>query len=137
MIKIDPNRWLKDGEPLFSNYDYEAFEEHASLAEALSKVDNFGLWTPSIKEAALIIAVDMFDNRAIECPALEDFEGSLYAPEVRAALSETIALFEEKISRAIETGKLIPQKLTRTFDEDIVRSETFVRYDHLEAWVNE
>jgi hypothetical protein len=136
-FKIDPSLWPKDGEPILSNYDDDAFQEHARQTEAIAKVENFGLWTLSIEDAAFIIAADMLDSEEIECPALEDFEGSISDAELRAALSETVSLFEERLINAIEIGRLIPQHLTRTFDEEIVRSETFIRHDHLEAWVNE
>ena len=134
-FQIDKSLLVGNG--LDSNCGTDAFYEHLHKSETLARLNNFGLWALSIQEAAELIACDMWVNGEIEVKALEDFDGPLRAPEVKAALAEVISLFVQRLTNAVEIGRLKAERVVRDFDENIIVSETFVGYEPLEEWIND
>lgn len=117
--------------------DEGASQEHWRLGKTLAQLNNFGLGMLSIHEAAELIACDMWAAGKIEVEALEDFDGNLLAPEIKAALPEVISVFVTRLTNAIEIGRLRPERIVRDFNESIILTETFIEIRALEEWLNE
>lgn len=132
--KIDRNLWGGQGEEI--RIDNAALHEHLRRAETLAQLDNLGLGMLSIQEAAELIACDMWASGEIEVEALDDFSGSLLAPEVKAALTDVISAFVTRLTNAIEIGRLKSEHIRRDFDENIIPTETFIGSQPLEEWLN-
>jgi len=104
----------------------------------LSLIPNFGIWNPSIREAAEIVVVDMWFSGAIESvKEPEDFDGNTNAPWLKAALAETITTFEARLSAAIDSGKLKASAKRLSLDDRLIPEETYVNYEELVLWMNE
>ena len=82
-------------------------KDEIDLSYHLGFVPEFGIWNPNIKEAAELVAVDMWFSGKIEgVNEPEDFDGDGRAPWLIAALGDTVAVFEARLLAAIENGKL-------------------------------
>ena len=86
---------------------FEHDADGTDLDYYLNRVPEFGLWRPNIKEAAKLVAVDMWFSGEIEgVNEPEDFDGDYDAPWLITALADTIATFEAKLSAAVDNGSL-------------------------------
>mgnify|MGYP000929339529 CR=1 FL=1 len=134
-FQIDRSALEGDGADSFG--DADAFHEHSRKGETLAQLNNFGLWMLSIQEAAELIACDMWASGELEVEALDDYDGPLRAPEVKAALAELISIFVKRLTNAVDIKRLKAERVARDFDENIIPSETFLAYEPLEQWINE
>ena len=101
-------------------------------------VPDFGLWNPSIKEAAELVAVDRWFSGDIEgVNEPEDFDGNDRAQWLLAALADTIAAFEAKLSAAVDSGRLKASFVRRSLDEQVIPEETHINYSDLVDWLHE
>ncbi len=81
--------------------------DKSNLSIHLIHVPESGLWNPNIKEAAELVAVDMWFSGMIEdVIEPDDFDGDSGAPWLIAALADTIAAFEARLSAAVDSGRL-------------------------------
>lgn len=117
--------------------DDVASRDHWRRVQTIDQLDNFGLGMLNIQEAAELIACDMWAEDKIEVEALDDFDGDLFAPEVKAALAEDISAFVTRLTRAIDMGRLLPARVVRDFEENLILTETFLEVRLLEEWLNE
>ncbi len=109
-----------------------------NLSIHLIHVPDFGLWNPNIKEAAELVAVDMWFSGRIEgVNEPEDFDGDGRAPWLIAALADTIAAFEAKLLAAVDSGRLEASFLQRSLKEQVIPEETHIEYSDLFEWLNE
>ena len=117
---------------------YDEDDKTASLSAHLIRIPNFGLWNPSIKEAAELVVVDMWFSGVIEgVNEPEDFEGDGSAPSLIAALADTIAAFEVKLSAAVDSGRLEASFVQRNLDEEVIPEETHIKQSDLLEWLEE
>jgi hypothetical protein len=104
----------------------------------LADVPSFGIWNPSIKEAAELLVVDMWFSGDIEgVDEPEDFDGSACSPKLKEALAEQITAFEGRLSSAVDSGRLKASRIRRDLDDQLISDETHVGYDELVAWMDE
>ena len=81
----------------------------------LQMISDFGVMNPSIKEAAELVAVDMWFSGEIEgVNEPEDFDGDATAPWLMAALADTIAKLEARLT-ATNVLRHITRKLGAMF----------------------
>ncbi len=101
-------------------------------------IPDFGLWNPNIKEAAELVAVDMWYSGMIEgVNEPEDFDGDADAPWLIAALADTIAEFEARLSTAVDSGRLKASFVRRSPDEQVIPEKTHINYSDLDEWLQE
>ncbi len=134
-FKIDKSSLCGHGKE--SQLDTTVFHEHLRYRNTLYKLKDFGLLMLNIQEAAELIACDMWASGEIEVEVLDDFCGSLLAPEVKDALTDVISDFVTRLTNAIEMGRLDSECVTRDFDENIIPTETFIGFAPLEEWLDE
>lgn len=104
----------------------------------LEVVPYFGIWNPNIKEAAELVAVDMWFSGMIEdVKEPDDFDGEGTAPWLIAALANFIAAFEARLSAAVDSGRLKASFVRRSLDEKVIPEETHIDYDSLVDWLEE
>lgn len=133
--KIDRALWEESGEEF--QLDMAAFHGHLDRTAAVSQLNNFGIWMLSIQEAAELIACDMWASGEVEVESLGDYTGSPLAPEVKASLTEVTSAFVPRLAKAIEIGRLKPERVMRDFDENIIPTETFIGFEQLAEWLSE
>jgi hypothetical protein len=103
----------------------------------LSRIPHFGIWNPSIPEAAELVVVNMWFSGEIEgVEEPKDFDGAV-GPWLKAALAENIAAFEARLSSAVNSGRLKASALKRDLDDQLIPGETHIYYDHLVGWMEE
>ncbi len=108
------------------------------LSKKLAILPDFGIWNPSIKEFAELVAVDRWFSGDIEgVKEPEDFDGNSRAPWLLAALADTIAAFEDRLSSAVNSGRLKASHVHRDLDERVITEETYVNCDDLVLWMEE
>lgn len=111
--------------------------EHLEPLHILS-VENFGVWNPNIKQAAELVVVDMWFSGEIEgVNEPEDFDGNTSDPRLKAALAETITTFEERLSSAIDSGRMNTSAIQRDLDDRLIPEKTHIHYRELLEWMNE
>src|SRR5687767_9519501 len=68
----------------------------------LSRVPNFGVWHPNIREAAELVVVDMWFSGEIDgVNEPDDFNGNGRSPWLITALADNIAKFETRLLSAV------------------------------------
>lgn len=98
----------------------------------------FGVGHMSIKEAAELVAVDMWHSG--EMPDIEepeDWDGSEHHPSLRVLLAGHTATFEARLLAAVDTGKLEAAAKKRDFDERLIPEETYIELQKLDEWLHE
>ena len=102
------------------------------------EIGDFGVWQLTVKEAAELIARDMWFSGALEgIDVPEDCEDE-YDPRVNAALSGVIAEWEKKLLAAVESGKLKPSAVRRDIKDDgPVAGKTYIDLQVLAGWLRE
>jgi hypothetical protein len=104
----------------------------------LARLPDFGIGHPSIKEAAELVAIDMWYSGGIgDISELEDFDGSDRDPRLKAALVGAITAFEARLLTAIDGGRLKAPIILRDLDDRLIPQETYVSYDDLVEWMHE
>jgi hypothetical protein len=119
----------------------KAIEDNAdkrALNSHLQEIPSFGLWNPNIKDAAELVAVDTWYSGTIEgVNEPEDFDGDGGDSWLIAALADTIASLEAKLSAAVDSGRLKASFVRRSLDEQVIPEETHINYDDLVKWLEE
>jgi hypothetical protein len=104
----------------------------------LALIPHFGIWNPSISEAAELVVVDMWFSGQLEgVDVPEDFDGDARAPWLKAALADMTREFEALLLSAIDSGRLKASVVRRELDERVIPEETHVEYDRLVEWMEE
>jgi hypothetical protein len=112
--------------------------ENAPYHGYLHEVPQFGIWHPSINEAAELVAVDMWYSGEIEGKGEPpDLEGADLEQWLKEALSEIIEVIAAGLCSAINNGKLRASPVRRALDDHLEREETHVYYDDLCDWMKE
>ncbi len=116
----------------------EDADDKSNLKMHLYRIPDFGLWNPNIKEAAELVAVDMWFSGIIEgVIEPEDFDGDGGDPWLIAALADTIAEFEARLSTAVDSGRLKASFVRRSPDEQVIPEKTHINYSDLDEWLQE
>jgi len=118
-----------------SRHITDIIHQHFSLGESLAELENFGVWTLTLEEAADLIACDLWAAGDVDAPALNEYSGHLLSREVSAQLVDVMAIFLPKLISAVEIGRLKAERVLRDFDEAIVPDQTFVDYNVLCDWL--
>ena len=98
----------------------------------------FGVWHMTIKEAAELVALDMWHSG--EMPDIEepeDWDGNEYDPKLLALLSGHTAIFETRLLAAVNAGRLEAAVKRRDFDERLIPEEIYIELQELEKWLDE
>jgi hypothetical protein len=104
----------------------------------LHYVPQFGIWHPSINEAAELVAVDMWYSGEIEGKTEpSDIEEADLDQWLKEALSEIVEVIAAGLCSAIDSGKLRASPVRRALDDSLEREETHVDYDDLCDWMKE
>lgn len=104
----------------------------------LMELKDLGIRKLNIQEAAELVVCDMWNDGEIELRELDDeTEGGASDPEIKAALSGEILTFVTLLSKAIDLGRLKPEKIARDFDEQIIPELTFIDGSALGDWLLE
>jgi hypothetical protein len=104
----------------------------------LLDVPEFGLFHPSVAEAAELVVVDMwFSCEISNVIEPDDFGGSASEPWLKEALAERITAFEARLIAAIDAGKLNASPIRRDIDERLIPQKTHIGFDHLLHWMRE
>lgn len=100
---------------------------------------DLGVYHLTIQEAAELIAIDLWVNGEIEgTPELdEDHHMDTSDPRLKVALTNTIKLFKDRLSKAVDTGSLKAEIVRRDFDERLLAEYTFLSKEELIAWLSE
>jgi hypothetical protein len=103
-------------------------------------VPDFGVGYLTIKEAAELVARDMWSSDALEGIDVPDDCVDEHDPRLDAALSGVIAGWEKKLLAAVESGKLKPSAVRRNIKDEhdsIVAGKTFIQCQDLREWLRE
>jgi len=104
----------------------------------LQTIPAFSVFNPNIKEAAILVAVDMwFSGMLEEVTEPEEFDGDGSAPWLIVALADTIAEFEVRLSASVDAGRLEASFVRRDFDDQLNPEETHIDIDDLLGWLAE
>ena len=115
-----------------------AADHEVGSAHHLEMVPEFGIWNPNIKDAAEMIALDLwFDGQIRGIDEPDDFDGDARAPWLLAALADTIEELEMHLSSDIESGRLKASFTRRNLDGRLVLDLCHVRYGDLTDWMGE
>lgn len=110
--------------------------DHVSLNLHLHHVPDLGLWNPNIKEAAELVALDMWFSGIIEgVNEPEDFDGDHCASWLLDALADTIAEFEAQLLGAVDSGRLKASFVRRSLDKQLIPEQTHIQYSDLVDWL--
>ena len=98
----------------------------------------FGLFILSIKEAAKLIAVDMwFAGEITDVKEPENWDGTEQDPQLILSLEKKITDLEQKLHIAIDAGTLEPVKKARNLDEKLIPEKTYINYKTMHDWLKE
>jgi hypothetical protein len=120
-----------DGKPL-------SMAEEFDYTGQLQFIGDFGVWRLTVKDAAELVALDMWysgEIQDIEEP--EDWDGSEHDPRLRALLMGHAEAFEARLLAAVDCGRLEAALVRRGFDEQLIPDETHISYSDLDEWLRE
>ena len=103
--------------------------------EKLTK-DNFGIEYFNINETASLICRCMVCDGELDVEFEKDYV-SLFEPEEEIILKDHIKDFADKLVKAIDSNKLKAGVIRRDFDENIVREDTYIDFNHTLDWLTE
>ncbi len=111
------------------------FREHEIHSTEMTA--DLGLWQLSLREAALLIAVDLFFAGRLAADVLEAEAYDPADPKLRAALGEPALAIEERLIEAVDKARLAASRIRRDFDECLDPEATRVHYLDLVMWLRE
>jgi hypothetical protein len=124
-------------EPEFLREVQRITERDRQMAIRLD-IGDFGVWHLTVKEAADLVARDMWfsgDLEGIDVP--EDCEDE-FDSRLTAALSGVIADWEQRLLAAVESGTLTPSAVRRDLkDDSLVAGNTYIDSRDLIKWLRE
>ncbi len=101
-----------------------------------SELNNFGLDSLSLDEAAEVVAKCLFLNGQIEVPCKKK-EFSFFHPELDELLKEPISEFLKILTSAVHEGTLKAENILRELDGSYVTEETYINDETLCDWLSE
>lgn len=103
--------------------------------ENLVTIPNFGIYHLSIRQAAELIALDMWYSGETDVSEPEGWDGTEYDPKLIEALAKYVKDFEARLLNALELGRLKVVNIKRNLDEQILSSETYIEFEDLRGWL--
>lgn len=126
-----------DGKPAWTHEEYR--DNIINIDDGnRAMLPYFGVWHMTIKEAAELVALDMWHSG--EMPDIEepeDWDGNEYDPKLLALLTGHIATFEARLLAAVNAGGLKATAKKYDFDERLIPEEIYIELQELEKWLDE
>jgi len=98
--------------------------------------ENFGVEYFNVNETASLICRCMVCDGELDVEFEKGYV-SLFEPEEEIILKDHIKDFADKLVKAIDSNKLKAGVIRRDFDENIIREETYINFDHTLDWLTE
>ena len=118
-----------------------SMEQNATLftqGTNLAHIPDFGVWHLNIKQAAELIALDMwYSGEFPDIEEPEDWDGNENNLAFRSLLASQVTLFEERLITAIDNGKLSTAFCLRNFEEKIDSEKSYIEFNELQSWLVE
>lgn len=114
------------------NYEYIMWEHEK---QDLVTIPNFGIYHLNIRQAAELIALDMWYSGEADVSEPEGWDGTEYDPKLIEALAKHVQEFEVRLLNAVELERLKAAKIQRNLDEKILPHETYIEFEELRAWL--
>ena len=147
MVEQERGKMIDDEHPLIANGQ---INKSTSSAEKFSDfyipvdshhlllLPDFGIWHLTIKEAAELVALDMWYSGEIpDIQEPEDWDGREHDPKLLALLAGHVAVFETRLIAAVDSGKIEATVKRRDFDERLIPEETYIKEQNLHDWLSE
>ena len=100
------------------------------------EIPNFGIGYLTIKEAAELVATDMFASGEFsDIEEQKDWNGNMGDPNILMVLKSKIKLFEQRLITAIDKNQLKAVTCKRDFDEKIILESVYIDSDELQSWL--
>jgi hypothetical protein len=101
----------------------------------LNLFSDFGIWYLTIKDAAKLVALDMWGS-GVKFENIEVPDGDEDNPKVQKYLAEIAEYLEKWLLAAVDRGKL-EATVTRYFSDEIISEKSYVHHDDLCGWLLE
>jgi hypothetical protein len=103
----------------------------------LQSAPSFGIFHPSIEEAAELIAVDMFFNGLYPKKEPKNFDGDPQNPTLIKSLDKEIEEFKSRLISAIEKGQIKANPTNRNLDDKLIPEISHINIGDLRIWLSE
>ena len=103
----------------------------------LQGIPSFGIFHPSIEEAAELIAVDMFFNGFFPEREPKNFDGDPQNPKLLKSLDKEINRLKFKLISAIEKGQIKANPINRNLDDQLIPEICHIDIGDLRQWLTE
>jgi hypothetical protein len=103
----------------------------------LQGVPSFGIFHPSIEEAAELIAVDMFFNGLYPKKEPKNFDGDPQNPALIKSLDKEIEGFKSRLISAVEKGQIEANPVNRNLDDHLIPETSHINISDLRHWLSE
>lgn len=109
---------------------------------SLLKMDDFGLWSHSIKNAAKLTAVELFFSGELnllggvvygELDFVVDEEDE--DPRLIEIINEQINIIEKLLINAVEKKEIVAKSIHRDFNNEIIPENTYISSETLHSWL--
>lgn len=100
-------------------------------------VPDFGLWHLTVKDAAALIATDLWFQGGISVKVKKADSYEPGDPKLQKSLSKHCEEFEKRLTAAIDKGSLRAVKIHRDLKENLHTGITLIDYDCLARWLVE
>jgi len=113
------------------------FENSTGFYGLIADAPDMGLYQLTPKDAAALIATDLWfaGEISVDLPEADSYESD--DPELQRALSKHSIDFEKRLTRAIDNGSLKTTKIRRDLNEVIDINQTLISYENLCDWLIE
>lgn len=136
-----------DGQPLIANGQMdkplstvEEFRDGLLSLDShnLLSLPDFGVGHLTIKEAAELVALDMwYSGEITDIEEPENWDGGEHDPKLLALLAQHVATFEARLLNAVDSGKIKATAKRRDFDERLNPEKTYIKNKKLIDWLIE
>ncbi len=114
------------------NHEYIMWEHEK---QDLVAIPNWGIYHLNIRQAAELIALDMWYSGESDISEPEGWDGTEYDPKLIVALAKHVQEFEVRLLNAVELERLKTAKIQRNLDEKILPHETYIEFCELRGWL--
>ncbi|MDP7109284.1 MAG: hypothetical protein QF504_05475, partial [Nitrospinaceae bacterium] len=111
------------------------FEDLIEYEDLIADARYLGLFQLTVRDAAALVAVDMWflGEISVEIPEADSYDPG--DPKLRQALSKHCIDFEQRLTAAINEGSLKTTKILRNLSEELDLDKTLIDQDDLVSWL--
>jgi hypothetical protein len=112
-------------------------EDSRSFSSLVADAPDMGLFQLTVKDAAALIAMDLWFSGeiSVEVPEADSYDPK--DPELQRALFKHSIDFEKRLTMAIDKGSLKTTKIRRDLNEALDIDQTLISYENLYDWLVE